>query len=470
MKYDYDLICIGLGPAGMAVSIMSSNMGLKVCAIEKNKIGGECMNVGCIPSKAILRMAKTRNAFNKLKDFELTGSSLPDIGKPFEKIQKDLKFINEKKTVKMFDKVDLILADGSAQFADKRTVLVNDKKITAKRIFICTGTKPLIPNFAGIADIDYLTNENIFSLEAIPKSMIIMGGGAIASEMAQAFSRLGSKITMVIRGPKLMRKFDDESVKIIEDKFEKEGITILRERTVKQFSQKDNLISLETEQGETVIAEQVLLALGRKMDFSSLKLENAKIKSTQKGITVNKKLQTSQSNIYACGDCNGYAMFSHAAMHQGMLALMNSMSIWPVKFNYKNYVVPWTVFSEPQISFVGMTEEQLKEKGKKWTTIKIKYEDYGAAIAENITDGFLKAFISPFGRIYGIYIVGEGSGEMINEWALAIQKKIKIYDIMFLQHSFPTMGFLTKRVSEEWMMGNMKSNFLKKMCVFMFNI
>ncbi len=470
MKYDYDLICIGLGPAGMAVSIMSSNMGLSVCAIEKEKIGGECMNVGCIPSKALLRIAKTRNTFNKLKEYELRGSAMPRIGSPFEKIKKDLDYIGDKKTLKMFEKVDLILAKGSAEFVDEHTVKVNDKTVTAKRIFICTGTKPLVPDFAGIADIDYLTNENIFSLKEVPKSMIIMGGGAIASEMAQAFVRLGTKITMVIRGPKLMRKFDDETVKVVEDKFEKEGLTILRETTVKQFSKKDNQVILETEQGTTITAEKVLLALGRKMDFSALKLENAKIKHTKKGIIVNKNLRTSQSNIYACGDCNGYAMFSHAAMHQGMLALMNSMAKWPIKFNYKNYVVPWTVFTEPQISFVGMTETELKAKGKRYKEIKIKYEDYGAAIAENVTDGFLKAFISPFGKIYGIYIVGEGSGEMINEWALAIQKKIKIYDIMFLQHSFPTMGFLTKRVSEEWMMQNMKSNFLKKICSFMFRL
>ncbi len=449
---------------------MSSNMGLKFCSIEKAKIGGECMNVGCIPSKAILRIAKTRNTFNKLKEYELRGSAMPRIGSPFEKIQKDLDYISKKKTLGMFDKVDLILAKGSAEFADNHTVKVNDKTITAKRIFICTGTKPLVPDFAGIADIDYLTNENIFSLEKVPESMIIMGGGAIASEMAQAFSRLGTKITMVIRGPKLMRKFDDETIKVVEDKFEKEGITILREHTVKKFIKDGDKVVLETEQGGSVTADKVLMALGRKMEFDSLKLENAKIKYSNKGIKVNKKLQTSKSNIYACGDCNGYAMFSHAAMHQGMIALMNSMSIWPVKFNYKNYVVPWTVFSEPQISFVGMTEEELKAKRKRYKTIKIKYEDYGAAIAENITDGFLKAFISPLGKIYGIYIVGEGSGEMINEWALAIQKKIKIYDIMFLQHSFPTMGFLTKRVSEEWMMQNMKSNFLKKMCTFMFRL
>ncbi len=470
MKYDYDLICIGVGPAGMAVSIMGSNMGLKICAIEKHKIGGECMNVGCIPSKAILRIAKTRNTFNKLKDFELSGSELPKIGTPFEKIRKDLKFISDKKTLKMFDKVDLILAEGAAEFVDNHTVIVNERKLTAKRIFVCTGTQPLVPDFMGVGNLNYLTNENIFSLDKIPKSMIVMGGGAIACEMAQAFSRLGSKITMVIRGPKLMRKFDDEAVKVIEDKFEKEGITILREHTVKVFSEKDGTVTLETQQGTSVSADKVLFALGRKWDFSNLKLENAKVKYSKNGITVNNNLRTSQSNIYACGDCNGYAMFSHAAMHQGMLALMNSMSKWPVKFNYKKYVVPWTVFTEPQISFVGMREDELKAKGKKYTTIKVKYEDYGAAIAENVSDGFLKAFISPLGKIYGIYIVGEGSGEMINEWALAIQKKIKIYDIMFLQHSFRTLGFLTKRVSEMWMMNRMKSSTIKKLCRFAFRI
>ncbi len=147
---------------------------------------------------------------------------------------------------------------------------------------------------------------------------------------------------------------------------------------------------------------------------------------------------------------------------------MNTMLPWPFKRKYKNYVVPWTVFTEPQISFVGKRESELKEQGISYETIEVRYEDYGAAIAEGIATGFLKAFVSPLGRIYGIYIVGEGSGEMINEWGLAIQKKIRLHDIMFLQHSFPTMGFLTKRLAETWMMRRMESPFLKRMCGLMF--
>ena len=477
MKYDYDIICIGLGPAGISVSIMGSEMGLKTCAIEKHKIGGECMNVGCIPSKALLRIAKIRNGFAKFAKMSLAEGTAPEVGKPFDLIQDHLKYINDKKTVKMFDKVDLILGEGPAEFVDSHTVAVGDKKITAKRIFICAGTSPAVPDFPRIKDIDYLTNENMFSLDKVPESMIVCGGGAIACEMAQAFARLGTKVTIIIRGPRLMWREDQEATDIIEKSFKTDGITILRDqkpakftRPSARFAKKNGMVEMITDKDMTVKAEKVLVATGRKMDFDAMKLENAKIAYSEKGIKVNKNLRTSQGHIFACGDCNGYYQFSHAAMHQGMIALMNSMSKWPVKFNFKNYVVPWTVFTEPQLSCVGMKENELKEKKIKYEVVTVKYEDYGAAIAESVDTGFVRVFTNRTGKIYGAVIVGEGSGEMINEWALAVQKKMRMHDIMFLQHSFPTMGFLSKRASEVWMMNRMKANWIKKMCRFMFRI
>ncbi len=470
MKYDYDIITIGLGPAGMAISIMGSEMGLKVCAIEKNKIGGECMNVGCIPSKALLRIAKTRNSFSKFSAMELSEMSPPDVRKPFEKITRDIDYIGEKKTLKMFDKVDLLLREGSASFVDKHTVMVGEKKLSAKRIFICAGTKASVPDFPGIDKIDYLTNENIFSLDKIPASLIIVGGGAIACEMAQAFSRLGSKVTMVIRGPRLMWREDPDASIVLQSALEKDGVAILKEQKPTAFEKQDGFVVVTTSNNDIIEAEKVLLAAGRVMDFEKMCLENAGVKYTKKGITVNKRLQTSSGNIYACGDCNGHAPFSHAAMHQGMIALMNSMSKWPVKFNFKNYVIPWTVFTEPQFSRVGMKESELKKKGIKYEVITAKYEDYGAAISENVDVGFVRALTSLTGKIYGVTIIGEGSGEMINEWALAIQKKMRLFDIMMLQHSFPTMGFLTKRSSEMWMMNRMKPGAMKKLCRFMFRM
>jgi pyruvate/2-oxoglutarate dehydrogenase complex dihydrolipoamide dehydrogenase (E3) component len=428
------------------------------------------MNVGCIPSKALLRIAKTRNSFRKFPKMELSEQEPPSVFNPFRKIQSHLDFIREKKTMKMFDKVDLLLGEGAASFVDPHTVAVGERKVTAKRIFICAGTRPSLPDIEGLKDINYLTNENIFSQEKIPESMIVMGGGAIACEMAQAFTRLGCKVTIIIRGPRLMWREDQEATDIFEKALMDDGVKIIREQNPKKFEKTANGLKMHTDKDEIVEAETILIAAGRAMDFEALKLENAGIAWDKRGIKINKRLQTSRSNIYACGDCNGYAQFSHAAMHQGMIALMNAMSPWPVKFNFRNYQIPWTVFTEPQFSRVGMKESELKEKRIKYEVITAKYEDYGAAIAEEVPEGFVKVFTSLTGKIYGATIIGEGSGEMINEWALAIQKKMRLHDIMMLQHSFPTMGFLTKRSSEMWMMKRMKSNFLKKLCRLMFKI
>jgi len=471
MKYDYDLIVIGLGPAGMAVSIMASEMGLKVCAIEKHKVGGECMNVGCIPSKALLRIGKYRSSFDKLVKMGLASSQPLDIKTPFNHIADDLKFIREKKTMKMFDKVNMIYQQGPASFVDPHTVIVTDKKYSAKRIFICTGTTPTVPPFPGIDSVDYLTNETIFSLDKIPKSMIVLGGGAIACEMAQAFARLGTKVTIIIRGPRLMWREDTDATDVLESVFTTEGITILRHQKPTSFANEDQQIVMQTDKGQKVVAEKLLVAAGRTHSYVNLKLKNAGVETNEKGmIQVTKSLQTSAKHIYAAGDCNGYALFTHAAMHQGMIALMNSMSPGIFKKDYKKYVVPWTVFTEPQISRSGMSQSELDAKKIKYEIIRVDYQDYGAAIAESVDVGFIKAFISTTGKIYGVYIVGEGSGEMINQWSMAIQKKLKIYNILMLQHSFPTMGFLTKRIAETWMMKKMKSKFLKNICRLMFRI
>ncbi|MDA3799793.1 MAG: NAD(P)/FAD-dependent oxidoreductase [Kiritimatiellae bacterium] len=467
MKYDFDLICIGLGPAGMAVSVMGSEMGLKVCAIEKNKIGGECMNVGCIPSKSLLRISKYRNSLSKLKEMGLMDGELPDIKPPFSKIAGYLEYISNKKTLKMFEKVTLMLSEGSASFVDSHTVSLGDKSITAQKIFIATGTEPMVPPIDGISNIDILTNSNVFNLTEVPKSMTIIGGGAIGSEMAQAFTRLGTKCTIVQMDPFLIPLGDKEAGDLLEDVFKKEGIDVYNSRKITSLSNEDNEIVLRTEDGLCIKSEKLLMAAGRKVELDGLKLENAGVKHNKRAIEVDSKYRTSVKHIYAVGDCNGGVMLSHAAMHQGMFAIMNAVSPFAM-FQYKNYVIPWTVFTEPQVSYVGMREEDLKKKGIKYETHIAKYEDYGAAIAENVDVGFVKVFTNSFGKVFGASIVGEGSGEMINEWALIIQKKIRLHNILFLAHSFPTMGFLTKRIAEMWMMKKMNSSSLQKLCRFFY--
>jgi pyruvate/2-oxoglutarate dehydrogenase complex dihydrolipoamide dehydrogenase (E3) component len=342
--------------------------------------------------------------------------------------------------------------------------------MSAKRIFIAAGTRPAAPPIAGLDEIDYLTNENIFHLERVPQSLLIIGGGAIGCEMAQAFRRLGAEATIVHMDPHLVPVGEPDAAALLEEQFEQEGIKVYNGRSISRVAQENGHVALYTDKDERLTGERLLVAAGRRFDFSSLKLENAGVKWGKRGIEVNSRLQTSQKHIYAVGDCNGHHLLSHAAMHQGMIALMNAMMPFFMKMNFRKFVVPWTVFTEPQISHAGMTEQQLQEKGINYETIVIKYEDYGAAIAEAVDVGFVKVFASKAGRIFGASIVGEGSGEMINEWALAIQEKVRMHKLMLLQHSFPTMGFLSKRAAETWMMNRMQSGTVKKMAQLMYRL
>jgi len=446
-------------------------MGLSVCTVERRKIGGECMNVGCIPSKSLLRMAKTRHAVQKFPVMELHNGHPPAVGNVFSKIQDYLTYINEAKTVKMFDKVEVLLGEGNASFVDQHTVQVADRRITARRIFICTGTGPAAPPIPGLDQVPYLTNENMFELAAVPQSIVIIGGGAIGCEMAQAFSRLGCTATIVHMDGHLIPAGDEEAAALLEEKLVSEGIRVYNGRSVIRVEQReDGSVVVHTEQGEALAGQRLLVAAGRRFNFEPLNLEAAGVAHDRRGITVDRFLRTNVKHISACGDCNGHHLLSHAAMHQGMIALMNAMMPRPFKINFHKFVVPWTVFTEPQFSQVGLTEQQLKEGGVRYETIRIKYEDYGAAIAEAVDTGFVKVFTSKLGRIYGAVIIGEGSGEMINEWALAIQQKVRMHKLMLLQHSFPTMGFLSKRAAETWMMNRMQSPVLKRMASIMYRL
>ena len=471
MKYEYDVLTIGLGPAGMAVSAMASQMGLKVAAIEKHKIGGECMNVGCIPSKSLLRIAKNRNSFKKWSDKALSPVPLPAVHKPFDQIQEYLQYIHKKKTLGMLHSIDLILGEGAAEFVNEHTVRVGNRIITARKIFIATGTKPFIPNIENLKEAQPLTNETIFHLDEVPQSLFIIGGGPIACEMAQAFSRLGSEVYISLLSKRLMEHLiDKQASDVLEKRFHSEGIHILPATTATCVQPQGNRWRVSLSNGHHVVVDKILVGAGRQVQHEGLGLERIGIQTHARGIQVNKFLQTTLSHIYAVGDCNGHALLSHAAMHQGMIALMNSITPHPFKRDFRKFPIPWTMFTEPEISHVGLTEKELIERNISYETITVSYEDYGAAIAEEVDEGFVKVFTTPSGKIYGVTIVGEGSGNMINEWTLAIQKKTRMQEVMMLQHSFPTMGFLSKRASEQWMMKRMQSPHLKRILQRLFKI
>ena len=316
--------------------------------------------------------------------------------------------------------------------------------------------------------VDILTNETIFNLETVPESLAIIGGGAIGCEMAQAFRRLGTRVTILHLDQHLLPHGDWDAGKTLEDVFAGEGIAVYNGRGIRSVASESGGIVIQTDHNETFRAEKLLVAAGRCFGFKELQLENAGVDFSDVGIRVDSQLRTTQRSIYAPGDCNGNFLFSHAAMHQGMLALMNAIAPWPVKFDFAKYVVPWTVFTDPPVAHVGWLERELKNADIPYEVHEEKYEDYGAAIAEGHPIGSVRAYVSKTGRIYGVRIIGDGAGEMINEWGLAIQNKLRLHKIMFLQHAFPAMSFLTKRVSERWMMKRMESPFLKSIVRWLF--
>ena len=411
-------------------------------------------------------MASVRHTAENQARWTLEGGQAGTPQRSFAQIQERIRFINDRKTRAMFDKVDLKLREGRASFVDRHTVEVGGATYTAKRFFVCTGTQPAVPPIPGLSDVDYLTNETVFDLEEIPASMVVIGGGAIGCEMAQAFRRLGSDVSIVHMDKFLLPHGGVDAGQLLETVFADEEIEVYNNRQIVtvRMDMESNQVVVETDRGEKLRGEKLLLAAGRRIDLTELGLEKAGVAYDRGGITVDRTLRTSTSNIFGVGDVNGHSLFSHAAMHQGMIALINAMIPRPFGLDYRKYVVPWTVFTEPHVSHVGLLERDLQRRKIPYEVIEERYEDFGAAIAEEIAVGSIRAYVSKAGRIYGVRIIGEGAGEMINEWGLAIQNRLRIHKIMFLQHSFPSMSFLTKRVSEGWMMNRMQGKLLRALC------
>lgn len=464
----YDIIVLGMGPAGMAVTAMGSAMGLNVLAIEPNKVGGECLNVGCIPSKGILKAGESLHIAQNTEKYGINGEFKLNESDPLKLIRERVSDINDKKFLKTFEKADIIINKGFGKFIDSKTISVNGDTYTAKKIFIATGTEPFIPPIPGLKEVSKLTNVNLFDQENVPESLTVIGGGAIGTEMAQAFSRLGSKVTIIQMDPHLVPNGDKDAGLLLENALIEEGIKIFNSTNIEKVEEKDGEVITHTDKG-VFKSKKILVATGRKPVVDTLDLDKAGVKYSNKGIEVDSKLRTNKKHIYAVGDINGLAQLSHAAMHQGMMALMDTVSPISIgKLKHKNYVLPWSVFTSPEIAQAGLTEKEATDKGIKFETTQKEYRSYGLTVAVGKPEGFVKIIHTPAGKVLGATIVGENASELIHEWVLAIQNNIKMYDIMMTQHSFPSFSMLNKMVTEDWMMKKMKNKGLQKLIKWLF--
>lgn len=454
MKYDYDIVVIGGGAAGLVAATGAAGVGAKTALIEKNKLGGDCTWYGCIPSKVLLNAAKVLSQTKRLGEFGI--SVAPgikyDTSKVMSHVRDIVKKISTHHPQEVFEKRGVKVLFGNPQFVDNTAIELNGKRILAKRFIICTGSHPFIPPIEGLKDINYFTNENIFDLEFLPKSLIVLGGGPIGVELSQAFALLGVEVSIVEMLDRILSKEDREAAQVLTDLLLKEGIKLYTgKRAIRFLKEADSVaVTLEDkDKNQSVVkAQNVLVAVGRQANVSGLNLEKAFVKYSDKAIETDAALKTTAKNIYACGDMVGPYQFSHMAEYQAIIAVSNALFPFKRKADYN--AVPWCTFTDPELAHLGLTEEEARVKYKGIKVYKSNYSQNDRAVTDLQETGFAKVITDKYGYILGAHIIGSNAGEIIHEYILAKSAHLKINKISSTIHIYPTLAQVVKRTTDQY--------------------
>lgn len=465
MKYDYDLIVIGGGAAGLVAATGGAALGAKTALIEKNKLGGDCTWYGCVPSKTLLKSAQVFSLIKRLKEFGISaGADIKlDNSQVMTHVRDVIKKISEHHPPEVFEKRGIKMIFGNPKFLDPHTVDLNGAKISAKRFIIAAGSHPMVPPIDGSKDISYLTNENVFDLEVLPKSLAVLGGGPIGMELSLAFARLGVEVSIIEMLNRLMAREDKEISDILVDEFKAEGIKIYTGEKAVWFSKDGGLISITLEDKDkkqsVVKAESVLIAVGRAANVLGLDLEKAGVKYSNKGVEVDATLRTSAKNIYACGDAAGPYQFSHMAEYQAIIAVGNALFPFKRKVDYS--AVPWCTFTDPEVARVGLTEDEARTQYRDIKVYRSLYSGNDRAVTDMEEKGLAKVITDKKGYILGAHIAGANAGEIIHEYALAKSSKLKIRNLSTTIHIYPTLAQVVKRSADQYYLEMMNAGWLK---------
>jgi len=444
VKRTHDLIVIGAGSAGLTAAGGCAQFGLKVALIEKGPMGGDCLNTGCVPSKALITAARRAQEMRESAKYGIANvDPAIDFKAVHDHVQAAIASIAVDDSQERFEEefgVEVIR--GAAKMIDGSTIEVNGQTLKAPRICLAIGSKPFIPPVDGIQDVPYLTNETIFNMTERPDHLAIMGGGPIGMEMAQSFRRLGSKVTVIQRG-KVMDKDDPDAAAIVVERFRAEGVEIRENTNATKVSKTDSGVRIETDSGDPVDASHLLVATGRTCDFADFGLENAGIEWSSRGIEVDSRRRTSNKKVYAIGDCRVGPRFTHASGYEGSLIVLQVALGLPSKADYK--ALPWVTYSDPELGHVGMTEKEARAKyGDKVEITKQEFAENDRARAENDTEGFLK-IIRKGKKILGVTVVGPHAGEFLLPWSLAIGGKANAFAIGGAIVPYPTRSDISKQ-------------------------
>jgi pyruvate/2-oxoglutarate dehydrogenase complex dihydrolipoamide dehydrogenase (E3) component len=440
-----DICIIGAGSGGLSLAAGAAQLGAKVVLIEEGKMGGECLNNGCIPSKSLLASAKVAKLIRNSLSFGIN-SQTPEINyaKVHDNVQKIKSTIAPHDSTERFSGLGVTVIAGKAQFVDPETVKVNGQLIKARRFVIATGSSPATPSIPGLSTVAFLTNETIFDLQEKPSRLIIIGGGPIGCELAQAFLLLGTSVTL-LEAQTILPKDDADLANIVRQELIKDGLDLYENVKINNITKSDaNVTVIFASNGtpRTIDGSHILIATGRKPHLSDLNLEAANVTYNVHGVTVNNRLQTSNKKIYAIGDIAGEFHFTHIANYHAGIVLRNILFRCPSKVNYD--ALPWVTFTDPELAQVGLTEAEAKKDGKKVRIIEADFSENDRAQAEHQTVGKIKVILSKFGKILGVSIVGPHAGELILPWGIAINEKLSMKSMASIIVAYPTLSEINK--------------------------
>lgn len=455
-QFDTNLVVIGGGSAGLVTAYIAAAVKAKVTLIEKYRMGGDCLNTGCVPSKAIIRSAKFLSHITRSQEFGIkTAQADFDFAAVMERVQDVIKRIEPHDSVERYSGLGVDVIQGEARILSPYTVAVNGEVLRTRHIVVATGARPFVPPIPGLDQVDYLTSDNLWELRDKPERMVVLGGGPIGCELSQSFNRLGVKVTQVEMAPRIMGREDPEIADMVRDKFIAEGVDVRINHRAKAVIERDGkhlLIAEHDGEDVEIPFDRILVAVGRAANTAGFGLEEVGVRLTQRHtIEVDEYLQTNIPTIYACGDVAGPYQFTHAAAHQAWYASVNSLFGIAKRFKTDYSVIPWATFTEPEVARVGLNELDAKEQEIDYEVTTFGIDDLDRAIADSEAHGLIKVLTVPGkDRILGVTIVGEHAGDLIAEYVLAMKNGIGLNKILGTIHIYPTLAEANKYVAGEW--------------------
>ncbi len=456
-RFDRNLVVIGAGSGGLVAALIAAAVKARVTLVEKERMGGDCLNTGCVPSKALIRSARFLAQVRRHRDYGIRSASAEaDFAEVMERVQQVVKRIEPHDSVERFTGLGVEVIQGEARILSPWEVAVGDRRLTTRNIVVATGARPLVPPIPGLDRIDFLTSDNLWQLRRLPPRLLVLGGGPIGCELAQAFARLGSEVTMVEMAPRLLVREDADVSELVAERFLEEGIRVLTGHTAAEFTPGADgggtLLARRGDDAVSLVFDRVLVAVGRRANVTGFGLEELGVRLTDRGtIAVDDHLRTSVPTIYACGDVAGPYQFTHTASHQAWYASVNALFGGLRRFKVDYSAIPFATFVDPEVARVGLNEQEAAERGTAFEVTRYGLDDLDRAIADGDAHGFVKVLTVPGkDRILGATIVGAHAGDLIAEFVTAMRHGLGLNKILGTIHIYPTWTEANKFAAGNW--------------------